>query len=194
MKKVLFALLALIFLFTEVSALCSNGQVDINSASLEDLDKLTGIGPVKAQAIIDTRPFSSIDDLMNVSGIGPATLDKIKVQGLACVEGADEESTQNEGTQETQKEETNVKKDTESKNKIKSEITEYTPETPSNISANITGEDIKTIILTPKDIKSESDKEQLNKNKLPIYGLIVFCILLVFLFIFKNRKKENEFK
>jgi len=59
----------------------------------------------------------------------------------------------------------------------------------------ITEEEVKTIILTPKDIKSEIDKEQLSKNKLAIYGLVVFCILLVFLFIFKKRKKEkNEFR
>jgi len=58
-----------------------------------------------------------------------------------------------------------------------------------------TEEEVKTIILTPKDIKSEIDKEQLSKNKLAIYGLVVFCILLVFLFIFKKGKKEkNEFR
>jgi len=69
---------------------------------------------------------------------------------------------------------------------------------------NTTKEETEIIILTPlttskpsnpKDIKSEIDKEELNKNKLAIYGLIVFCILLVFLFIFKKRNKEkNEFK
>jgi LPXTG-motif cell wall-anchored protein len=48
--------------------------------------------------------------------------------------------------------------------------------------------------LTPKDIKSETDKEQLNKNKPAIYGLIGFCILLVFLFAFKKRKNKNEFR
>ena len=63
---------------------------------------------------------------------------------------------------------------------------------------NKTGNEINTIILSPsnpKDIKSETDKEQSSKNKFAIYGLIVFCILLVILFGFKKTKDEkNEFR
>jgi competence ComEA-like helix-hairpin-helix protein len=58
--------------------------VDINSDSQKDLERLTGIGPVLAQRIIDARFFSSIDDLLKVSGIGTTTLQKIKDQGLVC--------------------------------------------------------------------------------------------------------------
>ena len=60
-------------------------RVEINTASLQQLEALTGIGPVKAQAIVDARPFSSVDDLLRVKGIGAITLQKIKDQGLACV-------------------------------------------------------------------------------------------------------------
>ena len=54
------------------------GIVDINSATLSDLDALPGVGPSTAQAIIDYRiangPYVSVDDLLNVRGIGPSKL------------------------------------------------------------------------------------------------------------------------
>ena len=75
----------LIFLLPNISAICNETQININTASLEELDLLSGIGQIKAQAIIDTRPFSSVEDLINVNGIGEVTLNNIKLQGLACV-------------------------------------------------------------------------------------------------------------
>ena len=56
--------------------------VNINSATQEQLESLDGIGPVKAQAIIDYRkkngPFKSLEDVKKVDGIGDATYDKIR--------------------------------------------------------------------------------------------------------------------
>ena len=62
--------------------------IDLNSASVAELESLPGIGPVRASAIISYRekhgPFLSIEEVMNVSGIGPATFDSVRDLVSVC--------------------------------------------------------------------------------------------------------------
>jgi competence protein ComEA len=57
-------------------------KVNINEASAPELERLPGIGPSLAQKIVDYRitngPFLSVEDLLKVSGIGPAKLEQIR--------------------------------------------------------------------------------------------------------------------
>ncbi|RQD72496.1 MAG: MBL fold metallo-hydrolase, partial [Tindallia sp. MSAO_Bac2] len=61
-------------------------RVNINTASLEELQEIVHIGEARAQEIIELRPFTSLDQLTQVSGIGPARLQDIKDEGIAYVE------------------------------------------------------------------------------------------------------------
>jgi competence protein ComEA len=65
----------------------TTGPIDVNRASAADLDRLPGIGPATAQAIIAHRtakgPFTSVEQLADVRGIGPAKLEQIR--GLVVV-------------------------------------------------------------------------------------------------------------
>jgi competence protein ComEA len=65
--------------------------VNINTANQSELDGVKGIGPSKAQAIIDYRtkngPFKSLDDLKNVKGFGDKSIAKLK--GELSVNGGD---------------------------------------------------------------------------------------------------------
>src|SRR3954462_13922096 len=76
------------------------GQVNINSATKEQLESLNGIGPVKAQAIVDYRskngPFKRLEEIKNVDGVGDATFDKIrgdiKLTGTTNVKAVEQKS------------------------------------------------------------------------------------------------------
>lgn len=66
----------------------TTGAIDVNTASLTDLQQLPGIGATKAEAIVQDRetngPFASCQDLTRVAGIGPAT---VAAMGERCSAG-----------------------------------------------------------------------------------------------------------
>ncbi len=76
-KKLLTVIAVLLFTMRFAMA-----AVDINTAGADELDKLKGIGPVKAKAIVDYRakngPFKAIEDVKKVPGIGDSLFETIK--------------------------------------------------------------------------------------------------------------------
>ena len=63
-----------------------NGKININTASLEELQQIIHIGPERAEELISKRPFSSLDGLTSINGIGAGRLKDIKNEGKAYVQ------------------------------------------------------------------------------------------------------------
>lgn len=76
------------------SAAASEAVVDIQTATAAELESLPGVGPARAQAIIEYRtrtPFRRVEDILRVDGIGRATFRamraRLSVGGVRAAEG-----------------------------------------------------------------------------------------------------------
>jgi len=191
----------IILLLDNVPAQCSEGQIDINTASAIDLDKITYIGPATATKIINMRPFDSINDLVNVSGIGEIKLKAIIDENLACVgdfgkkEEISIESIQNNKEENSP---TNNQDNEESSEKLK-EIEETIATEKVSVNSldsqkNLTQDTkrLQVIKLNSKDIKNNNSIQENKEGNLGIkyagFGLIALCILLLILLFLQNRK------
>ena len=63
-----------------------SGSININTASLQQLQEIIHIAEDRALEIIEKRPFNSLDELTTIRGIGNARLEAIKLEGKAYVE------------------------------------------------------------------------------------------------------------
>ncbi len=164
-----------ILIIPVIPALCEDNQIDINSASLEELDNIKWVGPPTAQNIINKRPFSSIDDLIEVSRITETRLIEIKEQNLACVN----EEVKNEVKEEVIEE-------------IKEEIVVEEEVVINRYEESKEPVDLNVIELNSKVIKTDDSEE--SYNLYAIWGLVTFSILLTLLFLLRKQKEDkNEF-
>jgi competence protein ComEA len=166
---------ALIFAALLAYAGMAIAAVNINTATKEQLESLDGVGPVKAQAIVDYRTkngnFKSLDDVKKVNGIGDATFDKIKkdiaLTGTTTAPAKADKSEKVEKKVEAAKEKTKeVAKDTKAAVKEKTaDVKAATKEAAQDVKAGAK-EAVKDTKAAAKEVKDKvKDKAEKVEQK-----------------------------
>lgn len=110
MKVFLFLMLAVLSFATFADDL-----IDLNTANAAELVTLPGIGPVKAEAIIEYRTengrFVAIEEVKEVKGIGPKTFDGLKALIMVSAEEEMEADDAEEADDDMEKEEAETAKE-----------------------------------------------------------------------------------
>ncbi len=193
MKKLIILFVLALFL-GGISALCEEGQININTATVEELTGIKHIADKRANEIIELRTeklFEFVDDLVRVSGIvaGGSRLSDIKQEELACVDKETNEIEEEEEEIEDKKIIEEEEKTIEEEEVIEDEEKQE-PEMIYNKEAdkkeNI---ELNTIKLKAKSIKRENDNENPDKSN---YANVWLCNFLHFTWIFVYIKEKEK--
>lgn len=193
-KTFLIFILLLTLNIVFISAECNETQIDINTASAEELTEIIYVGDVTAGYIISGRPFASLEGLLNVSGIGEFKLTAIKSQGLACVNTSFIPDDSNEDNNETPNDsEEEEKFDNEEPIVIRVVSHNINESKPIKLETEVIELNANT-----KDIKTENNKENLSKTRnYLLLGFFTFTMLIIALLLIKTlntNKRKNEFR
>ncbi len=192
--KIFIFVLVGILIFPLVNSVCEQGQININTASKSELQKIYQIGESRAEQIIQLRPFESLGGLTKVSGIAETRLSEIKNEGLACVgEEISQENISYENNTKNKTISTNFS-NTNEEDETTEDKNEKNKEDDFPVKLDLNQDSAREKEVNSKDIKKPSNRN-IDKDTIAKYGLAGFCLILAGIYISKTKRKyKNEFR